>query len=103
MTETKLRQGAHLYGPKDVGCFADGTFGHNYIRSGLSILLLSLFPENCAETTELRIRLNQEMSDDASEEDDAINLLNDHACEGAYFEMVDGDLMLSVEGSDDDT
>lgn len=102
MSELKLRPGAKPYGPKDVGCFADGAFGHKHVRGALSMLLLAVFPENNAETTELRIRLNQEMSDDASEEDDVINLLNDYACEGVFFEMVDGDLMLSVEGSDDD-
>ena len=102
MSETRLRPGAHKYGPPDVGCFGDASFGHDHIRGCLRTLLQHKFETDCLEANEIRGRLHEEMSDDASEEDDAINLLNDYACEGVYFEFVDGDLMLSVESSDND-
>ena len=89
-----------LYGLEQVGCYADGTFGHDYVRSSLALLLHgftgrwnktvmlsaeSLMDELCADP-----------SDDFSEEDDAIALLNEHATDGTvYFGMFEGDLVLA--------
>jgi len=81
-----------FFGPEDVGCYADGTHGHAHVRVQLAELVeaLDMEPSLVAE-------LLAPMSDDASEEDDAIDLLNEHCEGGVYFTFRDGDLMLVQE------
>lgn len=75
---------------QDAGCYADGSFGHNHVREVLGSLLVEV------GRPDLQDELLFEMSDDACEEYDALDILNAE-CEGCYFEMVDGDLMLTAE------
>ncbi len=87
-----------LLGTKHVGCYADGAFGCDHIRSRLSGLLSHFRPlldtKTVLEADALRSELSGTMSDDAGEEYDAIYLLNHHVCDGVEFELLDGDLML---------
>ena len=102
-----------LYGLEQVGCYADGTFGHDHIRSKLQDLLKGL-TENDIDLVEKGTNLmcqleftSTQMSairehygdcfgDDFSEEDDAIDLLNEHATDDTvYFGMFEGDLVLA--------
>ena len=102
-----------VYGLEQIGCYADGTFGHDHIRSKLSVLLKEL---TCTVTDSgdwrqygaedylpildaaksLLADLDGDPSDDFSEEDDAIALLNEHATDDTVlFGMFEGDLMLA--------
>lgn len=83
---------------KDVGCFADGSNGHDYVRRNLRELLIHF---GC-EDADLLAALRTEMSDDASEEYEAIEWLNDHAIEPMpYFELENGDLLLVINEEED--
>ncbi len=73
------------------GCYADGSKGHNHIRSRLAELVI----DHGIENDELVGFLRADMSDDASEELDAIDAMNElvphnHDC---TWQMIDGDLM----------
>lgn len=73
------------------GCWADGAYGHEHVRRRLAELVRE-FDENIAD------ELLKPMSDDASEEMDALQILNDNTIHPNYYvvwEFVDGDLMLS--------
>lgn len=85
-----------IWDVRDVGCWADGAFGHAHIRAALADTLESLPVSNDVLTSALR----EPMSDDAWEEYSAIELLNAF-CGGCRFEMIDGDLML-VEDSNEE-
>lgn len=74
----------------DIGCYADSGFGHDHVRSMLSMLVLDAGREDLAEL------LLGDMSDDASEEDEALDVLNELCSENVYFDFHDGDLMLFV-------
>lgn len=74
----------------DVGCYADETFGMKHVRDVLAGLV-----ENNCNAPELVAALRADMSDDASEEYEAIDLLNSEVCsENVHFEMCEGNLML---------
>ncbi len=79
----------------DVGCYADGAFGHRHIRD----VLIGLLENNGGGTypVDLCNDLMGPMSDDASEEDEALDVLNSR-CDGVYFTMSNGDLLLVEEG-----
>jgi hypothetical protein len=71
------------------GCWGDSTFGHARVRERLAWLVQEYDP-NLAD------RLRLPMSDDAGEEDDALEILNKETdTTGLVWEFVDGDLMLS--------
>ena len=111
------------YGLEQVGCYADGTFGHDHIRARLRelveemaiedlgmtrdfmhakapVLLMKPYVKN--DTDVLVWFLHRELGDphgrDYEDEDAAIALLNDHAVENGYlFGMNNGDLMFQHE------
>lgn len=94
----------HKYTVVSVGCYGDGSFGHEHVRSRLAALMTDLarnsaHPGDAQTATEIAEALIAPMTDDASEEYDAISLLNESACDGTHFEMVDGDLMLLSGGA----
>ncbi len=72
------------------GCYADGALGHQHVRDNLAYLVRDLGGE-------LSDMLRGAMSDDASEEDAALDLLNEHAPEGMVWTFSDGDLLLVPE------
>ena len=80
---------------KDLfGCMADATHGHQHVRERLACLVED-WP-GIERAKELPALLRGSMSDDASEEDEALEFLND--CEDWYNQsagvwgLVDGDL-----------
>lgn len=84
-----------------VGCYADGASGHTHVRAVLGGLLkgtVSVGPVGIALRVKARLiieALRADMSDDASEEDKALDFLNTHSCaDGVQFELCDGDLIL---------
>lgn len=84
------------YEIEDVGCYADGGFGHQHVRIRLGLLLHNVYcvrPQWKYLVT-VRDALFAEMSDDAQEENDALSALNARCDPGVRFELVDGDLML---------
>ena len=76
-----------------LGCIADGSYGQAHIRERLAELVQPYGRKGKA----LAIELGKPMSDDASEEDDAIDLLNNYTEDGIYFTMSNGDLLLVDE------
>lgn len=84
----------------DLGCWADGSLGHDHIRARLAWFLVI----NDCPDIRLIESLRGEMSDDALEENDALDWLNDNISADfeCYFEMADGDLMLVENVEDED-
>lgn len=70
-------------------CYADGSFGHDHVRTVLANLL-----EEWWLAPDVQAALRAPMSDDASEELTALELLNAQACDGCEFVLEDGSLML---------
>lgn len=71
----------------DPGCYIDGACGHTELRNRLASMV-----ESCdAEVAQM---LRGEMSDDAWEEDTALELLQEHTAEGLVWMFESGDLML---------
>ena len=82
----------------EPGCYAEGTFGHAHCRVILARLLErveSVLDLPLRRIAVLQRKLLDRPSDDFSEEQDAIELLNSFAKDGLAFEFVDGDLLLS--------
>lgn len=84
------------YTPEDVGCYADGSLGHNHCRE---VLLELIEPHN--PDSDLRAALKADMSDDAWEEDAALEILNDHCHKNVLWTFEEGDLVLMDIGTDD--
>src|SRR5687767_7475536 len=81
----------------DIGCWADGGFGHPHVREVLAVVLTDK-----GGPSDLAVSLLGEMSDDGAEEYEAIDWLNEHAVEeGLHFTLCDGDLLLVEEGFDE--
>ena len=80
---------------KDVGCHADGTFGHQHCREKLSKLIQQL-PGSDPTAFSLVCRI----PDDAWDERQAMKILQSHTDDGLVWEFRDGDLMLSVAVED---
>lgn len=82
---------------KDVGCYADGTFGHQHCRTALSNLVHGLrrrtFGVRIDET--LVASLIGGMPDDCWDEYEALNILNEHTAEGLVWTFENGDLLLT--------
>lgn len=74
----------------DAGVYGDAAFGEEHVRDILANLVEHF-------DMELAEELRGEPSDDLSEEDDAIDLLNDRTEPGAVWEFVEGDLVLAAE------
>ncbi len=93
-----------VYTTTDAGCYADGTHGHAYIRQRLATLLDRL-PVSSDDLTQIdrysiAMELRDDMSADASEEDDALEILQGHTADGVVWEFYEGDLMLTERDSD---
>ncbi len=63
---------------EQAGCHGDGSLGHQHTREACAARLREFVPES-PERDALIAELRGEMSDDASEEDDAVDMLNE-AC-----------------------
>lgn len=94
----------------DTGCYADGAAGHGHVRSVMASLLENLYRHHprggdglhwSSDIKPLVAELRGEMSDDASEEDDAIEWLNKACLDGTRFVMSNGDLLLVDEDWED--
>lgn len=90
----------------DRGCWADGALGHSHVRSVMAQLLIRLYRHHPrggdglywkSNIEALVSELGSDMSDDASEEDDAIEWLNHECYDDTYFSLCDGDLLLMTD------
>lgn len=84
----------------DVGCFADGAFGHQYCRERLADAVETLMVRRNGHqiaTPALVASLRGEMPDDAWDEDEALSFLQGHTAEGLTWEFIDGDLVLTED------
>lgn len=83
----------------DAGCWADGAAGHKHVRNRLAQLVANVWTQEMLDKYgyDVAEALDVEMSDDASEEDDALDILQEFTESGFVWEFVDGDLMLVNE------
>lgn len=98
------------YSCKDIGCHADGSLGHEHVRDILAFLVQGIIEDDSTSLTlnqrllarGLCADLRDSMSDDAAEEQQALDILNEHAVgEGVSFMLVDGDLCLMADHDPD--
>lgn len=75
----------------EIGCHADGSFGHCHCREVLARILMECTSKMTGAVESLLL----EPTDGLSEEDEAIAWLNENACrDGVWFEFENGDLLL---------
>ncbi len=90
-----IPQEQRFFDATDVGCHADGTFGHQHIRETLSRLIDTLDGGMCNEDAQtLMESLEGDMPDDAWDEDEAIEILQQNSTDDVSWEFVDGSLLL---------
>jgi hypothetical protein len=84
----------------DIGCYADGTFGHGGIRGRLAELVEAVDGGiGNPESLELVESLGGSMPDDCWDEDRAIELLDEATADGLEWRIDAGDLLLcEMEG-----
>jgi len=83
---------------RDAGCYGDAAAGHEHVRSVLADLVKP-YDEKFAD--ELRGEPPDDLSDE-DDEDDAIDLLNEHTAEPAYWSFEAGDLILFGEDEEEE-
>ena len=82
----------------DAGCYGYGALGHDHVRRRLAEQLEALSRAEGIDRDDLVRDLRGPMSDDAWEEELALEVLNDWSvCQGVYWTLRDGDLMLLPE------
>lgn len=86
----------------DVGCWADGALGTMHVRQRLACLVANVWNSETFErfAYDIAEALDGLPSDDASEEFDALEVLQEFTESGLVWEFVDGDLML-VDGEEE--
>ena len=98
----------NIFTKRDIGCYADGTFGTDHRRHILCDLLsnigglMKLASDMRLTANSLSEELIDDLPDDYSDEDDAIDFLNELTEDGSIWTMVDGDLLL-IEKKELDT
>ena len=91
-----------------LGCHGDGSLGHQHTRIRCAMLIEAVawslrHPGNAQCGREIAAELRGEMSDDASEEDDACSWLEENAPQdGASWGWQDGDFGLWPLESDNE-
>ncbi len=94
----------------DVGCYADGALGHQHVRDKMADLLERLYRHHPrggnglyweSDIKALVAELRGEMSDDASEEYEAIEWLNRECYDDTRFELIEGNLVLVGDDLED--
>ena len=78
----------------DYGCYADGSFGHQHIRTVLSDFVRVLGDIKLSDS------LNGEMPDDAWDEYEALDKLNNVTQTPGYWDLHDGDLIFRKDGEE---
>jgi hypothetical protein len=84
------------FGLEDIGCFADGAFGHQHCRNTLANLVDYIDQRRLVsrEFETLSRSLRGEMPEDAWDEYEALDLLNEHCDPRVAFAFEWGDLIL---------
>ena len=89
-----------VYTRRDLGCWIDGAGGQDHRRAKLRDMLEECFqvsdPAMQSDIQRIQRYLEDDMSDDASEEDEAIEIIQHHTEEGLIWEQ-DGDFCLREE------
>ncbi len=89
-----------IFTTADVGCHADGTYGRDHRRNILGILVeqsakgRNYWDHNSDKA--VCVDLASVPSDDYSEEQDAMDILQSVTTDGLVWRMIDGDLMLTA-------
>jgi len=77
----------------EAGCYADDCLEHSHIR-----LVLAIYVRDVLNDANLAQELREDMTDDASEEYDAIDKMNE-VTSGGYW-VIDNGLLLVENGSE---
>lgn len=87
----------------DIGCHADGAFGHDHVRMVMARTLSVAFGADSGTLTdEQQVLVNclaSEMPDDAWDEDEFFDVIAP-ACDGVHFALCDGDLVCFDDSED---
>jgi hypothetical protein len=80
----------------DAGCWADSAAGHQHVRNRLAQLVANVWTPEMLDKYgyDVAEALDAEMSDDAGEEDDALDILQEFTDASLTWQFVDGDLLL---------
>jgi hypothetical protein len=83
----------------DAGCWADGALGHDHVRARLAILVAQVWTAEMLDKYgyDVAEALDCEMSDDAGEEQDALDIIQEFTESGVTWQFADGDLMLLAD------
>lgn len=81
-------------------CLIDGSAGRRYVRNRLASLLSTLGTLSDSDYSETIQALYAEPSDDASEENDAIEILNDYTDDKHVVTFDGGDVLVVREEND---
>jgi hypothetical protein len=85
----------------DVGTYADDAFGHQYLRNRLAELILTLDGDMCNETAmDLVSSLEGDMPDDASDEYEALDILQQNTTDDASWEIEQGLHLIPLSDSE---
>lgn len=88
------------YTAAEVGCYADGCYGHERCRHRLYELtrnaLQRSFRYDAAKHGALLASLQGAMPDDAWDENEALDILNQFCADDVCFTFQDGNLVLST-------
>jgi hypothetical protein len=87
---------ALAWNKNDAGCWADGALGHDHVRQRLAQLVANVWTPEMLDKYGYDVAevLDKEMSDDASEEDDALDIIQEFTDASLTWQFVDGDLLL---------
>lgn len=96
--------GLIYFSADDSGCYADGSYGHEHVRAKLAGLVKDIVMRRGGDLfgRDIWNALTHPMSDDASEEMDAIDYLQEHTSDDALWCFEGGDLLLMATGSDEE-
>lgn len=86
-----------VFDVRDVGQYADGSFGHNHVRARLHDLVAPyLDQEHSADDKALAYSLLNDMPGDAWDEEEALDILNLNSVD-VVWQLVGGSLVLEAE------
>ena len=90
---------ALAYTKKDVGCYIDGAFGEEHRRTKLADMVRDLETAEMIEQRGYSVveSLSNENVDDISDEDDALEILQEFTESGLVWMFEAGDLLLMDE------
>lgn len=96
-TNLDIPQEQRFFGPDDVGCHADDTFGHQHVRNTLAALIETLDGGLGNEDAQaLQESLEGTMPDDAWDEIEALDILQQNTTDDLSWELEGGLILVPL-------